>query len=153
MKYSNILKAILTVIDLGGFLNACQNEDDTVFNLTPTERKAENETELEKLLIANPGFRVVYFPKDNEFGGFLFYMSFDDKGHVRMSGNVDDEIDFIEAENDVRSVSATELVFSLLNHIHKLSDNAHEGLIGTGFKGNSQFQFERVAEKRELVFW
>ena len=92
------------------------------------------------------------FPKDSEYGGFLFYMTFDESGNVEMISNIDDEDSFGTSQYEVRSVSATELVFTTPNSIHKLSDNRTAGLIGTGYEGHSHFQFNTVGEGDSLIF-
>ena len=131
---------------------SCKSDDDSVFDQTPTERKNQSRMELENLLQGSEGFKVVYFPKDAQYGGFLFYMKFDEEGNVEMISNIDDEEAFVSSKYEVRSASATELVFTTPNSIHKLSDNRTPGLIGTGYEGHSQFQFKNVNEEGDLIF-
>ena len=152
MKIKNTLYKIIFIFVMLVVAASCENDDDTVYDQTPTERKNASRAELENLLQASDGFKVVYFPKDSEYGGFLFYMTFDESGNVEMISNIDDEDSFGTSQYEVRSVSATELVFTTPNSIHKLSDNRTAGLIGTGYEGHSHFQFNTVGEGDSLIF-
>lgn len=124
-------------------LLSCNNDDgDTLFSETPADRIANQNSELLDLLLSEPqGFKVVYFPKNDEFGGFTFYMKFNVDGTVQMTSDFDSETDIETSSYEVRLGTTTELVFTTRNHIQKVSDPDYPGLVGTGFKGTSVFQY------------
>lgn len=122
----------------------CSNDDDSLdlFEDTPSGRIDARIDELKNLLVAPAeGYKVTYFPKNNEYGGFTFYMNFDTNGDVAMTSDVNSDLDITSSKYDVILGSTIELSFSTRNHIHKLSDSAILGLIGSGYEGNSNFQY------------
>lgn len=126
------------------FLTVSCNKDDgdELFSESPADRIAEQNGELLNLLLSeNQGYKAVYFSKNDEFGGFTYYMNFNADGTVRMTSDFDDETEILSSSYEVRTGTTTELVFTTRNHIQKVSDPDHPGLIGTGFKGTSVFQF------------
>ena len=87
------------------------------------------------------GYKAVYFSKNDEFGGFTFYMRFNTDGTVEMTSDVDAETAIETSSYDVRLGTTNELVFTTRNHVQKLSDAFALSDTRTGFKGNSVFQF------------
>ena len=130
-------------------LFSCSDDDGTsVFDQSPSERVAERITELRNLLVSQPnGYRAVYFPKDDERGGFTIYMKFDADGTVRQTSDFDDDSTLQNSSYEVRLGTTTELVFTTRNHITKATDpNAVTEVIngfptGLGFFGTSVFQY------------
>ncbi|MEW4924430.1 DUF4302 domain-containing protein [Algibacter sp. 2305UL17-15] len=125
-------------------LNSCSNVDraESVFDEAPADRATQRNAELlNSLLSETSGFKGVYFTKNDEFGGFTFYMKFNEDGTVEMTSDFDENLDIETSSYDVRLGSATELVFTTRNHIQKVSNPEITGLVGTGFKGTSVFQF------------
>lgn len=122
---------------------ACSSDDETLFDETPAERiKQNNEKLLDLLLAEENGYRGVYFSKDDEFGGFNFYMKFNADGTVLMTSDFDSETALESSSYEVRlGTTGTELVFTTRNHIQKVSNTLAPGLIGVSFKGTSVFQF------------
>ncbi|WP_074410104.1 MULTISPECIES: DUF4302 domain-containing protein [Aquimarina] len=122
---------------------SCSNDDNEVlFEGTPSSRIEQRVTELQNLLLASPdGYKAVYFTKNDEYGGFTFYMKFNSNGTVEMTSDFDSETAITSSRYEVKMGSTTELVFSSRNHIHKVSDSNIQGLIGSGFEGNSNFQY------------
>jgi hypothetical protein len=122
---------------------SCNNESDEVlFSNTPADRIAMGNEELLNLLLSQPqGFKGVYFTKDDEFGGFTFYMKFNADGTVQTTSDFDSDTDILTSSYDVRFGTTTELVFTTRGHIQKVSDPELQGLRGTGFKGTSVFQY------------
>ncbi|WP_372757788.1 DUF4302 domain-containing protein [Mariniflexile sp.] len=124
-------------------LFSCNNDDDNLlFSESPAERISQSTSELVNLLVEQQnGYKGVYFTKNDEFGGFTFYMKFNADGTVTMTSDFDSETDLFTSSYDVRLGTATELVFTTRNHIQKVSDPEYGGLRGAGFKGTSVFQF------------
>jgi len=136
IKYSLCISIVLT-----SFLS-CSNDNNELFDETPTERVNDKNAELLNLLLSQEnGYKGVYFPKNDEYGGFTFYMKFNDDGTVKMTSDFNSQTDIESSSYDVRLGTSTELVFTTRNHIHKLSNNLIGGLIGTGFEGTSVFQY------------
>lgn len=130
-------------------LFSCSNDDSlSVFDESPSQRVDDRITELQELLLSQPnGFRAVYFPKDDERGGFTIYMKFSDDGTVRQTSDFDAESTLQDSSYDVRLGTTTELVFTTRNHITKATDpTAVTEVIngfptGLGFFGTSVFQY------------
>ena len=130
-------------------LFSCSDDDNqSVFNQSPSERVAERISELQNLLLSQPnGYRAVYFPKDDERGGFTIYMKFNADGTVRQTSDFDDDSTLQNSSYDVRLGTTTELVFTTRNHITKATDpTAVTEVIngfptGLGFFGTSVFQY------------
>lgn len=136
IKYGLI--CLLTV-----FCFSCNNDDgQELFDDLPAERIAQRNTELLNLLTSEAqGYKVMYFSKNDEFGGFTFYMKFNENGTVDMTSDFDSETTIESSSYEVRLGTTNELVFTTRNHIQKVSDPSFPGLTGSGFKGTSVFQF------------
>ncbi|WP_445733004.1 DUF4302 domain-containing protein [Mariniflexile sp.] len=125
-----------------GFVSCNNDGAETLFADSPADRIAQKNSELLNLLLAEPnGYKGIYFPKNDEFGGFTFYMKFNADGTVNMTSDFNDETAIASSSFEVRYGSAPELVFTTRNHIQKVSDPDYPGLIGSGFKGTSVFQY------------
>ncbi|WP_338359150.1 DUF4302 domain-containing protein [Yeosuana marina] len=121
---------------------SCNNDTETLFPDSPAERIQQSNSELLNLLLAEPnGYKGVYFPKNDEFGGFTFFMKFNADGTVEMTSDFDSDTAIQTSSYEVRYGTTTELVFTTRNHIQKVSNPNYPGLIGTGFKGTSVFQY------------
>ncbi|XCF07056.1 DUF4302 domain-containing protein [Tamlana crocina] len=134
-------------------ITSCNKDNgEELFSESPADRIANQNSELLELLLSeNQGYKAVYFSKNDEFGGFTYYMNFNEDGTVRMTSDFDDDTDIQTSSYEVRTGTTTDLVFTTRNHIQKVSNPDHPGLIGTGFKGTSVFQFFGY-ENGELVF-
>ncbi len=135
-KISFYLLLVLLVV-------SCNSDDDeTIFDETPSKRIDSRISELKNLLLASSeGYRTVYFPNNEKYGGFTFFMKFKSDGTVEMRSDVDAETSVTTGAYEVGLGSTIELTFSTRNQIHKLSDSNIQGLIGTGYEGNSNFQY------------
>ncbi len=130
-------------------LSSCSDDDNqSVFDQTPSERVAERITELQNLLLSQPnGYKAVYFTKNDERGGFTTYMQFNADGTVRQTSDFDDDSTLQNSSYEVRLGTTTELVFTTRNHITKGTDpTAVTEVIngfptGLGFFGTSVFQY------------
>lgn len=124
-------------------LLSCNNDDgEVLFADTPAERIAQKNGELLNLLLAEAqGYKGVYFPKNNEFGGFTFYMKFNADGTVQTTSDFDSETAIETSSYEVRFGTTSELVFTTRGHVQKLSNPSLTGAVGTGFKGTSVFQY------------
>lgn len=132
---------------------SCNNDDSQeLFDDSPAERIEQRNTELLNLLTSQTqGYRGMYFTKNDEFGGFTFYMKFNENGTVDMTSDFDLETTVESSSYEVRLGTTNELVFTTRNHIQKVSDPLFPGLIGSGFKGTSVFQFFSN-ENGKLIF-
>ncbi|WP_282080234.1 DUF4302 domain-containing protein [Aquimarina algiphila] len=136
------LKKIWFLLLLLVFFSCSNDDSEELFNETPSTRIDQRINELQNLLLASPdGYRAIYFTKDDEYGGFTFYMKFNSDGTVEMTSDVDSETAITSSRYDVKMGTTTELVFSTRNHIHKVSDSNIPGLIGSGYEGNSNFMY------------
>ncbi|GAA4955989.1 hypothetical protein GCM10023314_32160 [Algibacter agarivorans] len=124
-------------------LVSCSNDNvEVLFPDSPAERIAQQNSELLNLLLAEPnGYKGVYFTKNDEFGGFTFFMKFNADGTVEMTSDFDSDSTIETSSYEVRFGTTNELVFTTRNHIQKVSNPELEGAIGTGFKGTSVFQY------------
>lgn len=130
-------------------LSSCTDDNtETVFNLTPTERVEAKVSELKELLISQPnGYKAVYFTKNDERGGFTTFMQFNADGTVRQTSDFDADVALTNSSYDVRLGTTIELVFTTRNHITKGTDpTAVTEVIngfptGLGFFGTSVFQY------------
>lgn len=134
-------------------LASCNDDNvDEVFADSPADRIAQGNSELLNALLAQQnGFKAVYFTKNDEFGGFTFFMNFGADGTVAMTSDFDANTAIESSSYEVRLGTTTELVFTTRNHIQKVSNPDLPGLIGTGFKGTSVFQLF-ANEDGKLIF-
>ncbi|MDO5979770.1 DUF4302 domain-containing protein [Flavivirga spongiicola] len=135
-NYWFICLALITLL-------SCNNDNgEVLFTDTPAERIAQKNGELLNLLLAEPqGYKGVYFPKNDEFGGFTFYMKFNADGTVQTTSDFDSETAIETSSYEVRFGTTAELIFTTRGHVQKLSNPSLPGAIGTGFKGTSVFQY------------
>ncbi|MBC3757848.1 DUF4302 domain-containing protein [Hyunsoonleella sp. SJ7] len=126
------------------------SEDDTenVFGQAPADRVADRVNELQNLLVSQPnGYRAIYFPKNDQRGGFTIFMQFNADGTVRQTSDFDDDSTLQNSSYEVRLGTTTELVFTTRNHITKATDptavtqNINGFQTGIGFFGTSVFQY------------
>lgn len=134
-------------------ISSCNNDnDETLFPDSPADRIAQSNSELLNLLISQQnGYKGVYFTKNDEFGGFTFFMKFNADGTVLTTSDFDSDTDIIASSFEVRQGTATELVFTTRTHIQKVSNPESDGLIGTGYKGTSVFQYFGT-ENGKIIF-
>ncbi len=133
-------------------ISCSSDNNDDVFDEAPSTRIDQRITELQNLLLASPdGYRAIYFTKNDEYGGFTFYMKFNNDGTVEMTSDVDSETAITSSKYEVSMGTTTELVFSTRNHIHKVSDSNIPGLIGSGYEGNSNFIYIK-SEGENIIF-
>ncbi len=145
---------ILTVF----FLVLSCNEDEEpekLFDTSPTERLNTKIDELRQLLKSSEnGWEFLYYPSEDNFGGFRFYFNFIDDKNVLMSSDFDDDTSVISSEYDVILGSSVKLSFTTRNDIHKLSDGANPPDVefrGRGYLGQFEFVFNRT-EGGDLIF-
>lgn len=145
------------------FLVVVSCDDDIVestFDSPPALRAQESVDELRALLIARPnGFKATYFTKNDERGGFTFYMQFNEDGSVRQTSDIlNGDFDIRTSSYDVRFNVTTELVFTSRNHITEASSPVAEDPdgepveTGTGYAGTNNFQFFKVDDEGVLYF-
>jgi hypothetical protein len=122
---------------------SCSNDDgNTLFAETPADRIAQQNEGLLNLLLAEPnGYKGVYFSKNDEYGGFTFFMKFNADGTVQNTSDFDSDTDIVTSSYEVRLGTTTELIFTTRGHIQKVSNPSQEGAISFGFKGTSVFQY------------
>jgi hypothetical protein len=128
---------------------SCSNDvTENIFNQAPSDRVADRIMELKQLLTSQTnGFRAVYFPKNDERGGFTIFMQFSEDGTVRQTSDFNSDFDLQDSNYEVRLGTTTELVFSTRNHITKATDptsitaNINGFQTGIGFFGTSVFQY------------
>ncbi len=140
----------LILLALSGVLMSSCSEDntETIFDQTPTERVNAKVSELRELLLSQPnGYKAVYFTKNDERGGFTTFMQFNADGTVRQTSDFDDDSALANSSYEVRLGTTIELVFTTRNHITKGTDpTAVTEVIngfptGLGFFGTSVFQY------------
>ncbi|AUP78615.1 DUF4302 domain-containing protein [Flavivirga eckloniae] len=123
-----------------GVLSCSDDDSETLFSETPTERIEQRNSELLNLLLSqDQGYKGVYFTKNDQFGGFTFYMKFNTDGTVQMTSDFNSETDIISSSYEVRLGTSTELVFTTRNHIQKVSETSFGDT--DGFRGTSVFQY------------
>ena len=122
-------------------LSSCSKEDDlTVFADSPADRITNRNSELNNLLLSQTqGYKAVYFTKNDEFGGFTYFMNFKADGTVTMTSDYNTETALRTSDYEVRLGTTTELVFTTRNHIQKVSETS--SLNTDGYRGTSVFQY------------
>lgn len=138
LKKSILLSVVLLLV------YTCNDDDTEVFSEAPANRATARNNELLALLTAQPnGFKATYFSKNDEFGGFTFYMRFKNDGTVDMTSDFDADTAIQTSTYDVNFGTTNELVFTTRNHIQKLGDTNRINSTDRDvvFKGTSVFQF------------
>ncbi|WP_178989906.1 DUF4302 domain-containing protein [Winogradskyella schleiferi] len=137
------------------------NDDITeeTFDSPPALRIQERVDELRQLLVSQQGFKATYFTKDDERGGFTFYMQFNEDGSVRQTSDIlNGDFDFQTSSYDVRYNVTTELVFTTRNHITEgtnpdaVDPDGNPVQTGTGYAGTNNFQYFSVDEDGVIYF-
>lgn len=123
-----------------GLSSCSQDDDQSIFAESPAERIANKNSELNSLLLSQAqGYKAVYFTKNNEFGGFTYYMNFKADGTVTMTSDFNAETALRTSDYEVRLGTTTELVFTTRNHIQKVSETSSSNT--DGYRGTSVFQY------------
>lgn len=124
------------------FTLSCNNNDDSMFNQTPIDRAKINKTELQNTLLSSvDGYKVNYFPNKKIYGGFTFLMKFKNDYTVEMTSNLTIATEITNSKYEITDGDNTELIFTISNHIHQLSNTDIIGLKGIGYGGATSFQY------------
>ena len=139
----NIFKILgLLAFTLIAFTSCNSDDNNALFDEAPAIRGDKSVAELSALLISQTqGYKAEYFTKNDEFGGFTFFMKFNANETVEMTSDFDVETGISSGRYTVSLGTTVELVFTTRNHIQKVTDPSFPGLTGTGYKGTSVFQY------------
>ncbi len=138
----NLNRILLFCLNISLLVACSEDDNEALFTDPPAVRAEMRNNELLNLLTsASNGFKGTYFSKNDEFGGFTFYMRFNTDGTVDMTSDVDEDTPIQTSSFEVRLGTTNELVFTTRNHIQKLSDAFGVPGARTGFRGTSVFQF------------
>lgn len=137
------MKRIIYISLIALLVYSCQkNEQENLFDKSPSERFEEKQKELRQELVApEQGWKLTYFTKEKSFGGFTFLMKFDDTGLVKMASDVEVTATPTTSKYEIQEGQGTMLTFTTKNYIHQLADSFTEGLRGTGYLGEFQFVY------------
>ncbi len=141
----NIKIKWLLLLVVCAIISNCNNNDgeELLFDATIDDRIGVNKTELTDLLLSSAeGWKMLYFTKDDEFGGYTILMAFNADGTVKMTSDINGNTEAIEGKFDIGLGSTIKLNFSTYNHIHKLTDSYNPPeLKGQGYKGSAEFLY------------
>lgn len=148
------MKKIFFVLCIATSLVACQKDDKQGVNETSTERiNEQKEVLLNELISSEQGWKMVYYPNSNRFGGFTFLMKFDKNGNVTMAsdsplGTSAEQTSLFQ----IKTAQTIALSFITKNHIHRLADAENPSLRGTGYEGEFEFLFYGKTQDNKLEF-
>jgi len=138
------------------------NDDiaESTFDSPPALRIQESVGELKQLLVSQPqGYKATYFTKNDEKGGFTFFMQFNEDGTVRQTSDIlNGDFDIQTSSYDVRYNVTTELVFTTRNHITEgtnpdaVDPDGEQVHPGNGYQGTNNFQYFSVDENGVIYF-
>ncbi|MFV0247365.1 MAG: DUF4302 domain-containing protein [Tenacibaculum sp.] len=120
-----------------------QNIADELFDNSTDQRIKQQKAALKNLLISSEsGWKMLYFTKNDEFGGFAFLMKFNADNTVKMTSDVNRDTAVTTGKYTITLGSTLKLNFSTYNHIHKLTDSyTPAALRGQGYKGSAEFLY------------
>ncbi|WP_217932347.1 MULTISPECIES: DUF4302 domain-containing protein [Bacteroides] len=139
-----IMLSLLTVV-----IVACDKTEDRIFDQSPDERLNAKMAEYQQTLLSSPnGWLMSINSKVN--GGYLFWLSFNDKNRVTMLADI--EATFpkagatstvpIESSYKLKALLAPSLIFDTYSYLHILADPQGEYNGGTNSEGlKSDFEF------------
>ena len=152
----NIFRLAALLLVFVGF-NGCSEDEEPelLFDKTPTERQNVKVDELRTLLKSSEnGWKFVYFPNEEQVGGFTFVFKFTDDQNVQMTSDFDDDTSLVTSKYDVLVGSTVKLSFSTKNDLHKLADGGNPpdpALIGRGYFGDFEFLYYGQ-DGQDLIF-
>ncbi|PUB29384.1 uncharacterized protein DUF4302 [Elizabethkingia sp. YR214] len=150
------LHIILLLLAMLLFWGCNSNRDSENFTQTPSERIVQAKSELRNILTnSKDGWKMIYFTKDSEFGGYTHLMSFTPDGKVTMASDFnEDALTASASDYELQSSYAPNLVFTTKNKIHLLSDsnNSPGSQAGAGYKGDFEFVYQKTDEKGNIIF-
>lgn len=171
-------KTIYLLAVVATLLVGCKQEN--IYDISPSERIANNIEELRKELIdAKNGWYVTYFPKIDSllftnsdenigefthrrrygYGGHTYTMKFDDKGLVQTLSDDDDKSvkEVITSEYEIKLNSLTQLSFTSYTYLYRLVEPKNEGssdflYMGKDREGKLYFKSPRYIDpSREYI--
>jgi len=125
---------------------SCQKEDSPIFSKSADERLTEKLDGYATLLKkAEFGWKAAYFPDSASYGGWSFWIKFEDNGVVKMLSDYDATASktVLESHYRVGGSHLPSLIFDSYTYIHNLA-NPGLGKKGQGFKGDFEFSFSKV---------
>ena len=143
-------KLLYIFIAFGLILQACNNDDfENKFDKSPDQRIKERIQKYSEILTSPEyGWKTLYYPSEDSYGGFQFQINFDDLGVASVIGDITGEIDTslykIKAEQDIL------LSFVTYSQFHKLSDPI-EGNPGDGIGGDFEFFFKEITAEKIVL--
>ncbi len=156
MNTKFFIRTALSMLLMSAVITSCKEDDINNFEHTPTERLEIAKAEITKALLSSEhGWKMLYFPDNEQFGGFNHLMRFNANGMVQMISDFNTDAMTVEtSEFAVQLTYAPSLVFTTRNKIHLLSDsnNSPGSPKGGGYKGNFDFVFHRIDTNGDLIF-
>jgi hypothetical protein len=155
MKLKTIINYLLIAFLAIGIGSCSNNDEDSKFSQTPTERLEAKQKELNDLLLSSEyGWKAVYFTDNTQLGGYTHLFKFKNGGLVDMASDFDSDTAIYNSEYKIQLGSTVSLVFTTKNRIHLLSDSDNyptSALRGKGYKGDFQFLYYGQ-ENGEIIF-
>ena len=144
-------RIIYILVFIPFILLSCEDDSkDSVFEETSDERVANLIKEYKEVLEAEEnGWKTVYFPNDELYGGFTYVIKFNgETNEVTMYS------DIIETGSSTSTYSFKQqqepsLIFDTYGLLHELS-NPVNGIRGEGFQGEFEFYFREI--KQDTIF-
>ncbi len=161
LKQSISFKQAFLFLSLLVFLGSCAKDPDDIFDESAILRAdAHREACYDALVSAENGWIMNYYPESENFGGYTFYMIFQDDGRViiRSEEAYLDESD--TATFKVHSGQSTVLSLDTYSVFHTLSDPEITEIVdgyelyvdyGAGYQGDFEFTCEEISDEK-MVF-
>jgi hypothetical protein len=155
MKLKTIINYLLIVFLAIGMGSCNNNDEESKFDQTPTQRLQARQKELNDLLLSSEfGWKAVYFTDNTQLGGYTHLFKFKNGGLVDMASDFDEHTSVYNSEYQIQLGSTVSVVFTTKNRIHLLSDSGNfptDVLEGKGYKGDFQFLYYGQ-ENGEIIF-
>jgi hypothetical protein len=143
-------KLLYIIFAFGLIVQSCNNNDfEYKFDKTPDKRIKEKVDSYYNILTSSEyGWKTLYYPNEDEYGGYQFLISFDEKGNASiisdLKGERDTSLYKIKAEQDLM------LIFDTSSQFHILTDPSKDNP-GKGVGGDFEFLFEEVSNEKIVL--
>lgn len=143
-------KLLYIFIAIGLIFQACDNDSfEDKFDKNPDQRIKERIQNYSDILTSPQyGWKTLYYPNEDSYGGYQFLINFDEMGNASIISDLTGERD--TSLFKVKAIQDITLAFETYSQLHKLTDPI-EGSPGDGIGGDFEFLFDEVTAEKVVL--